>query len=289
MKTVFTNSEIVHTFAQQEQQEGKTPNKGMFFYEQKIYSYGFHYLLAEILPNQVILINNRGYSISTAKHINLITNATRQYQQFFFNDVCFDNVYKSIKNASNKIINARKKEMYASEIIEKFESFANFLNLFDKAIIQWDWNIHFQEKKLFLKDEKYKEIKKIYKAIVKDKDLFIEQAKVREEKAAVRAKEKYKEQLIKFFAYEVNYINQKTKIDFLRVSQDKTQIETTQGVKVSIEQAKSLYTMIESGEDVKGYKIDNYPVISLNGILKIGCHNIDTDNMRKIGELIKSL
>jgi len=289
MKTTFTNSEIVHAFAQQEQQEGKTPNNGMFFYNQKIYSYGYHYLLAEILPNNIILINDSGYSNSTSKHINLITNATRQYKQYFFNDICFNNVYNSITNASKSIVKAIKKERYANEIITKFESFTNFLNLFDKAIIKGYNEYHLQDKRVFIKDEKYKEIKKIYKAIEKNKDLFIEQAKERETKAKIKEEKKYKEQLTKFFAYEINYISSKTNIDYLRISQDRTQIETTQGVKVSIEEAKQLYNMIEQGKDIKGVKVSNYVVISLNGVLKIGCHNINTDNMKQIGELIKSL
>jgi hypothetical protein len=289
MKTIFTNTELVHTFAQQTQQEGRTSTNGMFFVSNKIYSYGYHYLLAEILPNNVVLINDSGYSNSTAKHINLITNATRQYKQYFFNDICFNNVYNSVTNASKSIVKAIKKERYANEIITKFESFTNFLNLFDKAIIKGYNEYHLQDKRVFIKDEKYKEIKKIYKAIEKNKDLFVEQAKEREAKAKIKEEKKYKEQLTKFFNYEINYITNKTKIDYLRISEDKTQIETTQNVKVSIDEAKQLYNMIEQGKDIKGVKISNYVVISLNGVLKIGCHNINTDNMKQIGELIKSL
>lgn len=289
MKKIFSNSELVHTFAQQEQQEGRTSTSGMFFHNQKIYSYGYHYLLAEILPNNVILINDSGYSNSTAKHINLITNATRQYKQYFFNDICFNNVYNSITNASKSIVKAIKKERYANEIISKFESFTDFLNEFDKAIIHGYREYHLQEKKLFLKDEKYKEIKKIYNKIAKDKDLFIEQAKERELKAKVKAEKEHKELLKKFFAYEINTITKKVNEDFLRLSLDKTQIETTQGVKVSIKEAKNLYLMIEQGKEIKGLKIDNYVVISLNGTLKIGCHHINTKNMHEIGKQIKSL
>lgn len=293
MKKTFTNSEIVHTFAQQEQQEGKTSNNGMFFYNQKIYSYGYHYLLAEILPDNIILINNTGYSNSTAKHINLVTNATRQYKQYFFNDICFNNVYNSIINASKSIIKAIKKERYANEIISKFESFTDFLNEFDKAMIKGYYTdrstYHLQDKKTFVKDEKYKEIKKIYNKIAKDKDLFVEQSKERETKAKVKAQKEHKELLKKFFAYEINTITKKVNEDFLRISLDKTQIETTQGVKVSIQEAKNLYTMIEQGKDIKGVKIDNYLVISLNGTLKIGCHHINTKNMHEIGKQIKTL
>ena len=44
--------------------------------------------------------------------------------------------------------------------------------------------------------------------------------------------------------------------------------------------------MIISDKDIKGYKIGYYTVIGLNGTLKIGCHNIDTNNMHEIGKKI---
>ena len=82
MKKVFTNSEIVHKFNEQSQYEGNTPNHGMFFYNTKLYSYGHHYLLAEFIDKETILINNKGYSNSTGKHISLVTNATSDKKQF---------------------------------------------------------------------------------------------------------------------------------------------------------------------------------------------------------------
>ena len=83
MKTVFTNSEIVHVFNEQNQFEGRTSNGSMYFYNNKIYSYGSHYLLAEFLDNNTILINDKGYSNTTSKHISLITLATRNRKQYF--------------------------------------------------------------------------------------------------------------------------------------------------------------------------------------------------------------
>ena len=275
MKTIFSNSELVHTFAQQTQQEGRTATNGMFFYNQKIYSYGYHYLLAEFLDSETILINNSGYSVSTGKHISLVSNATRQYKQYFFNDVDLNNVYNIITNASSKIVTARKKDVHACIIIEKFESLTEFLKKYKKVND--------------LKSEKYKELKKIYKAISEDKETYIEQAKEREVKAKAKAKIQHDELLKKFFAYEISYIHKIVNEDFLRISQDKTQIETTQGVKVSIQEAQNLYAMIEQGKDIKGLKIDNYYIISLNGTLKIGCHHINTKNMHEIGKQIKTL
>ncbi len=76
MKTVFTNSEIVHAFNLQDQPNGRTLNGSMYFEYKKIYSYGSHYLLGEFIDNNTIIINNKGYSVTTSKHISLLTNAT---------------------------------------------------------------------------------------------------------------------------------------------------------------------------------------------------------------------
>lgn len=284
MKKVFSNSEICHVFAQQTQEECKTTTNNIFFYGKQIYSYGYHYLLAEVINDNSILINNTGYSSSTGKHINLITNATRQYKQHFYNDVCLNNVYNSILSYSKSRINARKKEIYALEIIKKFESLLSFANEFKKVPTS---NSSMQDSFITLielkKNEKFKEIKKIYKAIVKDKDKFIEAGKERDKKAKLKAKKEYKDLLIKFFNYEIEYITRKVPEDYLRISKDKTRIETTQGVKINIQDAKNLYKMIQEGKDIKGTRINNYTIISLNGTLKIGCHNINVENMHEIG------
>jgi hypothetical protein len=101
---------------------------------------------------------------------------------------------------------------------------------------------------------------------------------------------KFNEDLVKFQNHETKYIHTKSiKEDFLRISIDKTMIETTQGVKIDIREAFTLYRMIEQGKDIKGVRIDNYIVISLNGHLKIGCHNINVKNMHFIGKQLKEL
>jgi hypothetical protein len=285
MKKVFSNSEICHVYAQQTQNEGRTSANNIFFYENKIYSYGYHYKLAEIIENNTIIINNTGYSNSTAKHINLITNATRQYTQYFYNDICLNNVYDSILSASKSIIKARLKERYANLIISKFENFINFANEFNKVVKK---NNYTQDSFITLielkQNEQFQEIEKIYNEIAKDKDQFIELGKERDKKAKEKAKKEFNESLQKFFNYELNYLSIKTDEDFLRISQDKTQIETTQGVKIPIQEAKKLYLMIQEGKDIKGYRISNYTVISINGTLKIGCHKINVKNVHEIGQ-----
>jgi hypothetical protein len=294
MKKVFTSSiEVCHIFAQRTQDEARTSSRNLFFdNKNKIYSYGHHYLLAEFINDETILINNTGYSNTTSKHISQITQATRQYKQHFFKDICLQNVYNRITEASQKLINARKKEVYALEIINAFESFTSFVKEFKKYINYssnyYGYNLNDE---IGLKNNsQFDEIKSIYLQIFENKESFIEAGKERIKREKEKAKEKLKKDLEKFFTYEIDYINTRDlKEDFLRISQDKTQIETTQQIRIDINEAKALYRLIKEGKDIKGYKIGYYTVISLNGVLKVGCHNINRNNLTEIGEQIINL
>ncbi len=58
----------------------------------------------------------------------------------------------------------------------------------------------------------------------------------------------------------------------LRLSDDV--IETSMGARVSVDEGRLLLSMIRAGKDVKGHNIGGYTVIGLNGVLKVGCHEI---------------
>ena len=61
---------------------GEPPTAQCIFRDNKIYSYGSHYLLGEFIDDETIIINNEGYSVTTSKHIGLLINATRDKRQF---------------------------------------------------------------------------------------------------------------------------------------------------------------------------------------------------------------
>jgi hypothetical protein len=276
-KKVFgCSSDVIHLFAQRTQSEGKSSN--CFFYSDKIYSYGYHYLLGEFITNKkgelAIMINNNGYSVTTAKHISEITSGTRQYKQFFTQQTNEKSVIFQLEELSNKLPKARKKEYYVNSIISLINSFEEFIN----------WNGE--------KITKYKEINKIKKQFsnLASSEEYIEAINKRQEKQKKNELKKLKESLQKFMNYEINSIPyNNTGKDFLRISSDKKYIETTQNIAVKIESAKMLFAKIKKGEDVKGFRIDNYTVISMNGELKIGCHHIDKKNVFEIGEKILAL
>ena len=67
MKTVFTNSEIVHAFNLQDQPHGRTSNGSMYFRDNKIYSYGSHYLLGEFIDDETIIIEDSVVGVNAGK------------------------------------------------------------------------------------------------------------------------------------------------------------------------------------------------------------------------------
>jgi hypothetical protein len=270
MKTVFTNSaDVLHLFAQQTQEHAKCSN--VFFYGKKCYSYGYHYKLAEFIEHEnstFVLINNTGYSMTTNKHIAQVRQATRQYKQYFENNVNIDLVLNFVKNQYEKLLKAKKPTIYIDSILTKFESFKEYpLN------------------KNFTSDIRYKEIKKIADQVFiiahnigTFKDTLTELKKANEKKQKAILNKSIKN----FEEYKVNFI--KSEQDYLRFSECGEYIETSQQVKVSKQDAKTLYSLILAKKDIKGYNIAGYIVTSLNGTLKIGCHKINIQSMNKIGK-----
>lgn len=280
MKTVYNNShDVIHLFAQQSQPHAKSSN--VFFYNDKIYSYGYHYLLAAFIENKkgqkAILINNEGYSRTTGKHIHAMIQASRQYRQFFKTHTDKKSLLSSLDHLKKKIVKAKKPFLYsvqAQHLEKKYLEFCEFMGQkTDKEL-----------KKAFLFfHNKTEDMAEIYAKDIEK----AEKARIKAEKARIKAEQiKDAENLTKFMNYEIDYRYFYSGEDFLRISQDGQFIETSQRVKIPIKSAKILYKMIQSGKDIKGHKIEDYTVISLNGTLKIGCHRINVKNTHEIGQKI---
>jgi hypothetical protein len=275
MRKVFSSaSDVIHVYAQQTQTEGRSSN--CYFEGTKLYSYGRHYLLCNFIDKNTVLINNKGYSVETAKHIHKVMWATSQYRQFFTRSCDIDLVHKQVSDLEDKLFKARKPDMYKAQIHSLFESLNEYLSYIkDKSI---------------RKGEKYKYISKLTKTLMENggieaiRDMHIKNAK----KLIAKAAKRRKESLVKFMNYEINSFRIGDE-DFLRLSQDRTRVETTQNVKIPIASAAKLYQMILDKQDVAGYNIEGYTVKSLNGHLVIGCHNINVKNMHEVGKQVIEL
>ena len=275
MKTVFTNTELTHVYAQQTQEQGRSGS--MFFYGAKIYSYGYHYLLAEFIDDETILINDTGYSNSTSKHINLVRSATIHKRQFFITETDLTKVHDTITNYLQKLPKAREnKNYYLNQILSLFKSLNKYLE-------------YTKTKTKVSKLKEYKEIKTIVQRLETEKETILKEVAELNKRKAQREKEKQKEKISLWRNHEIRYVN-KLSHSLLRLSLDKKQIETSGGVNIETKKAKVLYKLIEAGKDIKGFKLDYYTVIGIqDNILKIGCHNIPLKEVETIGKQLTKL
>jgi hypothetical protein len=270
MRTKFNSAaDVIHLYAQQTQNEGKSSN--VFFYDKKIYSYGYHYKLAEFI-DEFLLINDSGYSRTTQKHIRQVIQATRQYKQYFESKVNIHKVLPFVKSEYEKLLKAKKPIIYINSILSKFDSFQAYpLNKNANSI-------------------EYKELKQIANLVLKiasNIDNFKDTLKNLKKANDKKQKAILNKSIKNFEAYKVNFV--KAEEDYLRFSECGQYIETSQQVKTTINEAKALYSLILAKKDIKGYNISGYTLNSLNGTLKIGCHKININSMNKIGKkLIKT-
>lgn len=275
MKRVFRNSqEVIHLFAQRTQDEAKCSN--VYFYGDKIYSYGQHYLLGQFKEHPdkgvYILIEDRGCSSTTSKHIWQIRAATRQYQQFFMESITPIRVNNKLHILLMKLSKAKKPELYINEA----------KSLYAKFVEYWEFIGQTPELKEDIEAQMGVFNGANYNEYLQGVE---ERTRLRNEEIARKNAEIFKESLQRFYEYKQNYIYNSLE-DFLRISQDSTHVETSQGVRIPIDKAKALYILIKAGRDKKGYDINGYTVISINGVLKVGCHNININSVKEVGEKI---
>lgn len=297
MKTVFSShADVSHAYAQQNQDEGSASN--LFFEGPAMYSYGRHFLLSLIVTNdkgeRAILLNQYSYSSSTNSHQSILSGATRHRNQIFVPYLSPDSAsaikYRGgtfadkmretteeivrhsladLKEIENKLAKARKPEIYIHQA---------------QRI-----NHRISEYFLFIGCEPPAELQEALKICVPSPEL-IQKIKDRQKEEARREEARQKEQIEKWLSYEIDYPG-RLKYDLLRKATTGplgTVIETSQGVKMTIQEAKAIYLQLASQQLKPGDKVlgAGYTVISVNGVVKIGCHTFETDYLLTFGKTL---
>ena len=294
-KTFSSHSEVCHVWASQSQETGSAGN--ITFDKDTIYSYGY-WPMARFIPNKnIVLIRNWPYSNSTAKHLNHVRRSIPDYYEKIY-------VYNPASGFSNENI----KDM-VSKIKESFEKFQT-AQKYKKYYRDNEQSVRSELQKyckLFKCEYPAKEIKK-YSLNTEQANLQIEKQQERLDKLEAIREEKYQARLKEiepirqkalnaWLNGESNVVSDYDKIlkqyiyisDTCRLRIKDNNVETTMRAKVSIREAKILWHRIKSGKDIKGHKIDYYTVISYNGELKIGCHNIEKSEVNRIGKLLDQI
>jgi len=290
MKKVFSNtSEVVHVFAQQTQSEGRNQSGSIYFRDNKIYSYGSHYLLGEFINSNTIIINDFGYSVTTSKHINELRNATSHYNRFYTSSIDIKHIQTEIDYNLKKLSKANKPEIYISNITKLRSNLSKWVDYCKANKIKKE---HFSKYNFVINKSDYK-----YKKIVKIADSLltpdaIEKIKAKGKKEAIKQKAKDKKdlkiKLDKFNTYKIDRFKI-GQFDYLRLSQNGKFVETSQNVRIEKIEAKKLYFAIKRKVDIRGQKIGYYTINKIdNKALTVGCHKICIKSVQKVGKLLIS-
>jgi hypothetical protein len=297
MKKIFSNhSAVCHKFNEQSQSEGRAGN--IFFEGNKIYSYGYHYLLAEFISPEIILINNKGYSSSTSKHIYILSQATRDKKQVYITKIHLELVLLQLEELYKNLIKARKPLFYKNSIEALYLDFISDVNFLDGFYIDNRFNHSFdfvpysemnkEQKEKYIRineirtlSNEYSKSEKYINKIKRSKEL----EETKEQRAKEKREKQRAEQIENFYSYKGSRINW-LEFDLLRVSKCGEFVETSQAVKIPIKEAQRYFKLFSSGAKLVGEKISHYTTIGNDDFLQIGCHKIEHKEANRIGELI---
>lgn len=269
-----TNSEIAHIWANQLEYKGQQSN--LYYSGSTIYSYGYHFAIAKHIDYKTVLMTNRGYSNSTAKHINLVRSAISHKDVIYCNDPTKSHDYnishfiKEIKNEAEYLVNARKPEKYLLCIEQIKSSLNKYLTYFDIKL-----NKNQLEQIQITSKNDYLEL------IEKEK-----QAQLKKNKKEIAIGKK-------LYPLYVHNFRNNLKNDFTHIEQKAIEkyynsiggpilfkitssgIQSSKGINLTIEVAKRYINKFLSQEIKVTDKILNYSVDQINkDFIKIGCHNI---------------
>lgn len=290
-----------HSFAYASKNEqGENYGNRMFFSNDIIYSYGYHFVIAKKIRNKnkgvdFILFNDDNYSPTTSKQQWAVRRA-------LYHDIinCHTNIddFKPVKEIEQKEIemfrNANlysraradhKKNEFLSNVLQELKDI-NFLMNYYRVKSKVSQRI-----KSYLKIEDNDELLKVLGVSENNKAIADKRAQtIKEKKAEARRIEEAKKEVESIKKWKNNEIKRVylrfTNTDFLRVSKDSLNIETSQGISITTNEAKRLLKLIER-KKIIGAKIDDkFIVTAFNGALKVGCHNIPVEEINTIKDLI---
>lgn len=292
MRTKFSNSELTHVWANQTQTHGKGSN--IFFEYDSIYSYGYHFKLAQHITNKdgkkCVFFNDRSYSNSTSKHQNLVWRSIPANVEFFkvqsfFNDIetsttaHLENLKSYLeyaKDAQQKAIKATKlKNGYIEQAKISIDVLNKYVSFFDLGQLMWDYPII---------QNKYNEITNWifdYENSEEFKNWQIKKA-ANEAKAELKRIEKAKDDILEFKAFKISSIYNLGQY-FLRYNKETDNVETSGGVKMPKTVFLLAYQRLKNNTLQIGQHVGDFTYNGIkDGFLSVGCHKIKIDEVENL-------
>lgn len=273
----------------------------MYFEGSTIYSYGSHYPMAKILPNNVVLLNKtkstnategQKWAVRRAVSHKKVIEVYNPVGSLAGNIVAFES---DISNLISDINNTRKRQdtrdaarVRLNQLIQDIDELCVAMGSKSKqtfkALRKSDsyrcqtFILRYDEAVALLNSQEFDYAGGLLKLMKKrDRREKKENAEKLAEAKTIHAAWIKGDEPTHRLRSAYNPIA-------LRISQGGEYIETSHGANVPLREAKILLDRIINGKDVKGFEIGRYTVISMNGVLKVGCHEIPREEIMRFAK-----
>ena len=275
MKKVHTPQNVAHLFANQLQSEARTQTNNFYLFNDKIYSYGSHFVIAKHY-NGILLFTESKYSNTTAKHINHVWNASSHKERVFCaypngsHDQNFNYWIREAEKNIDKLIRAKKVIIYLYQldlIRDKAEKYAKVFGISIPMELEKVLNVGDKDQASEYESKKAE---------------YLEAEKKRKEK---ELKKDHAKELKKWRNFETTSLYLRDGFDYLRYNVDKKRFETSQRVEIPLEIAKRIYQNL--ADNIPFEKVLEYSVSEINKtFIQVGCHKI---TLKEINTIMKNI
>lgn len=282
IKKVFSSyDQVLHLWANQSQDDARSKN--VFFIGKSCYSYGYHYELGRLVTVNgyiIAMINDRGYSNTTASHIRSAQAATSHI--LTLNCTNLDDVDSALVRNLDDIVSC---------FFNKFTQlgfYDNDISYFKENILK-DINNHNRICDIVKRSDLKVQIPTNYWNLIQEYiNSRVEAIKNSKTPEVLAKKEELKQKKleidkVKWIKGEINHNKNISCISpqLIRIKND--EIETTKGARVPLVEAKSLMKKILNNTAKQGDKIGSFMLDSVsNDSVKIGCHVIDLEQAEQV-------
>lgn len=276
----MNNAQVAHLWAHQAKDRVKSDN--MFVEGRKIYSYGYHHLLAE-MHGDFALINSNGYSSTTVRHRQHVQRALLGVKTYWLvpdpsNPAAEENLQYLMNNVCDEIgaILSRGWSSF-SDLQLAMRDYNTYLDAFDLTPLvefiqldpEFEADLHAISREKALKNEEREATKQAKRAIAR----------------AARALE-YAEEL------ELWDSNRNTRdipsdlfpFDMVRIKKyDPKTLETSSGAEVPVDHVERVLRVHNARQPIEMQRVGHFRIDSVNGdMVRVGCHTISIAQVKKV-------
>jgi hypothetical protein len=304
----MNNTQVAHLWASGNKESGKGSN--FFFEGDTIYSYGHHFPIARRVNENFYLITQRGYSVSTSRHISYTRRAIPGYANTFPVADRPDSSFETIREEKMSKAQEMLDGMEVKSPAKTYENARSFLNFVEETILLFGWFRDFDSsfESLVQSCKLGKMATKAVGLMTQHKEAFEAsearkeaQREAREEKR--RAKWERQQELERMEALEIVPLwrnGEKVMIwklrnlpPMLRLIGDK--VETSHGAEVTREEATRAFSFIVArinrGEtwhrNGETCAVGPFSLVSIDSeTVTVGCHKFNVQEVLNFGKLI---